>query len=195
MNLIRAFIAIPIPATLQTAIQQGTASLQQEADSKLVRWAPVQNMHLTLKFLGDISEADVDTLKAALKREMESQPAFEIALKGLGAFPNISHPRVVWLGVEGKGSFLALHQCAEKVASQIGIDSDKGKFSAHLTLGRVRRQVRKAGKDQIRRAILAHQDVNFGTLDAEQVHLYQSKLETTGAVYRSLFAVQLSRSL
>lgn len=195
MNLIRAFIAIPIPATLQTTIRQGTASLQQEAGSKLVRWVPVQNMHLTLKFLGDISEADVDTLKAALKKEMESQPAFEITLKGLGAFPSISRPRVVWLGVEDKGSFLALQRCAERVASQIGVEPNKGKFSAHLTLGRVRRQVRKAGKDQIRRAILAHQDVNFGTLGAEQVHLYQSKLGATGAVYRSLFAVQLNRSL
>lgn len=195
MNLIRAFIAIPIPSALQTAIQQGTAPLRQAVSGKLVRWVPTQNMHLTLKFLGDTAPADVEKLKDALKRELENQPDFEIAVKGLGAFPNITHPRVIWLGMEDKDRLSALHRCAEAAARQIGGEADKNKFSAHLTLGRVRRQARKAGRDQIYQAILAHQTVDLGSFWAREVHLYQSTLKSTGAVYRSLLSVQLSQSL
>ena len=191
MNLIRAFIAIPLPAALREEIYQSLASLRRDAGQNLVRWVPPQNIHLTLKFLGDIRPTNVETLKRSLASVTAHERAFEMNIEKLGAFPRISRPRVLWIGVEDKGRLSSLHKRLETVASQIGVEPDRNPFSPHLTIGRVKRHVRKKGSAQIQRAIRANQDVDFGSMRVESIHLIESKLKSTGAVYCSLYTANL----
>ena len=190
MNLIRAFIAIPLPSSLREKIDQNLAPLRQDAQN-LVRWVPPQNIHLTLKFLGDIRPADVETLKQSLATALAHERAFEMSIKKLGAFPGISRPRVLWIGVEDKGRLSSLQQRLETAASQIGVEPDRNPFSPHLTIGRVKKYVRKKGSAQIQKTIRANQNVDFGAMRVESIHLVESKLKSTGAVYRSLYTANL----
>lgn len=88
MSLLRTFIAVEIPRSLQEIIQQKTKSLRQSIGSSVVRWVPSENMHLTLKFLGDVSPANIDMLTQMLRALADSCPPFEIHLNGLGSFPS-----------------------------------------------------------------------------------------------------------
>src|SRR5512138_645901 len=99
MSLLRAFIAVEIPAEIQQKIHREIATFRKGIDS-LVRWVPPQNMHLTLKFLGDVSPNSVEFIKHMLRTEAENVPAFDIHLAGLGAFPNLKRPRVLYVGIQ-----------------------------------------------------------------------------------------------
>src|SRR4029450_7966971 len=99
MSMLRAFIAVEIPSELQQKIQKETANFRKQISS-LVRWVPPQNMHLTLKFLGDVSPNSVEFLIQMLRNEAEHIQGFDIHLAGLGVFPNLKRPRVIYIGIQ-----------------------------------------------------------------------------------------------
>ncbi len=192
MNSVRAFIAIPIPSRIQKQIYQETAPLRTQIDSHLVRWVQAKNIHLTLKFLGDTPIDKLDTLKELLAKEMAKIAPFEISVRKVGVYPTLSRPSVIWAGVEGKKNLLTLHKCVGKVASQIGSVPEKRPFSAHLTLGRVTRKgYNGKARSQIRKVIEKDQGYDFGSVNINAIHLFQSELKRTGAEYRSLFEAKL----
>lgn len=191
MNLVRVFIAIPIPSALQEQIHQETKRLRRQLDRGLVRWVAPQNVHLTLKFLGNTPIAKLDALKENLATEAAKINPFEIAVRKLGVFPNLSRPRVVWIGVEDSGKLSSLHRCVQTITSQTGSVPEKRRFSAHLTLGRVQRGICNKGRGQIRKVIEESPVYDFGGVCVDSVHLFQSELTPKGAVYRSLFEAKL----
>ncbi|MCC6567706.1 MAG: RNA 2',3'-cyclic phosphodiesterase, partial [Anaerolineales bacterium] len=99
MSLIRAFLAIEIPRAIQLAIWQSTSPLRNKLGPCL-RWTPAENIHLTLKFLGDISPASVDELTQAVRASVDSIPAFDIQVGGFGSFPNFKRARILWVGAQ-----------------------------------------------------------------------------------------------
>jgi len=99
MSLLRAFIAIEFPQHIQDAVEKQTARLRQTLGNEIIRWVPCQNMHLTLKFLGDIAASHVDFLKQMLAREAVSHPQFDLQISGLGSYPTSRRPRVLWAGL------------------------------------------------------------------------------------------------
>src|SRR5512138_1274631 len=108
MNLLRAFIAVEIPLPLRQAVCSATSDLQKQIDS-LVRWVPLENMHLTLKFLGDVSPANVDMLTQMISAEAGLFECFDLHLDGLGSFPNLKRPRVIYIGIQAPAVLEALH--------------------------------------------------------------------------------------
>lgn len=190
MSLIRAFIAIPLPADLQERIHREIHPLRSRMDH--IRWVAPQNIHLTLKFLGDTPKEKLDALEAILAKELTQIHPFEILVRKIGAFPNLSRPSVIWLGVEGNEQLSTLHRCIQAVASEIESVPEKRHFSAHITLGRVRRQgYNKSSRSQIRAAIEESPIYDFGKVSVNSVHLFESKLKAKGAEYRSLFKASL----
>ena len=107
MSMLRAFIAVEIPTEIQQKIHRETANLRKAIDS-LVRWVPSQNMHLTLKFLGDVSPNSLEFIKQMLRTEAENVPCFDIHLAGLGAFPNLKRPRVLYVRIQAPAVLDAL---------------------------------------------------------------------------------------
>jgi len=191
MSLLRAFIAIKIPHEIHQAIEHVTAPLRDTLPSSLVRWIPTKNIHLTLKFLGDISLANVEILTQMLNTEVNRHPAFEIKFEGLGTFPNPKRPRILWIGIQFPEELTALQHGIEAAAAKLGYPIDKRPFSPHLTIGRVKQNVSPSGMEKIRQSL---KDTNIGTLGSTQitaVYLFKSDLKPTGAVYTELHSAPL----
>jgi 2'-5' RNA ligase len=191
MSVIRAFIAIDLTPAILQHLEQVSVQLKKRLEGVPVRWVPVDNIHLTLKFLGDVSLANVDMLKKILQTEVEGHHAFEISVGGLGAFPSLHRPRVVWVGVEAPAELTAVQNGVESAMARLGYAREERPFSAHLTLGRVSRNAMGRDERLIGEAIEAIKLGFLGVARVNEVHLYKSDLLPNGAVYTRLFTASL----
>lgn len=193
MGMIRAFIAVDIPPVIQKAIQQNVDDLRKTIGES-VRWVAVQNIHLTLKFLGDVSPANVDTLTQILRAEADSCPAFDFSVGGLGSFPSPRRARVLWVGIQAPAELEALQRGVESACARLGYEADPHPFSPHLTLGRVRDHVTASDQRRIQQTLEETTIDSLGTARVDSVHLYKSDLKPGGSVYTKLFSAPLKIS-
>jgi 2'-5' RNA ligase len=193
MGLIRAFIAVDIPPAIQRSLQQVMDRLRQPIGDA-VRWVPASNIHLTLKFLGDIPPSSVDLLTRMLQAEADSCPAFDLSVGRLGSFPNSKRARVLWVGVQAAAGLEALQRGIESAAVKLGCEADGRPFSPHLTLGRVRDTATPSDLGRIHKTLEATAVDSLGTARVDSVHLYKSELKPGGPVYTKLYSAPLSLS-
>ena len=191
MSLLRTFIAVEIPPHVQKKIQQETEPLRKAIGASLVRWVPVQNIHLTLKFLGDVSPASVDSLTQMLRTEADACLAFDMPISGLGSFPSLRRPRVLYIGMQAPAELEALYRGIESACARLGYESEGRDFSPHLTLGRVKQDAGALDQQRIRRALEETKIDSLGTARVNSVHLYKSDLKPTGSVYTQIFSAPL----
>jgi 2'-5' RNA ligase len=192
MPVIRAFIAIQLPSSIQQQLDELARRIQGLVKIKAVRWVPAKNIHLTLKFLGDVSANNIDLLAKVLNGAVSTHPAFEITLSGVGAFPNAHRPRVIWVGIDAPPPLLALQKGIDAETVRLGYPSEDRPFSPHLTLARISQN---ATPDEVRQVgeVLTGLKVGVvGKFTADAVHLYRSDLQPGGAVYSSLSKLSLS---
>lgn len=189
IGTVRAFIAIETPETVRSAL----AELQRELrDCRAdIRWVNPDNIHLTLKFLGDIEEKRIDRIVAGIRGSCKGNDPFRLEVRGLGLFPNLRSPRVLWADVLEEGSLTGLQGRIEDAMDLLGFKSEKRRYSPHLTVGRFRSQ---KGKDRIFQGIEQHNRESFGTINVHTVTLMKSRLEPAGAVYSRLAVVPLRRT-
>jgi 2'-5' RNA ligase len=192
MSLLRAFIAIEIPEHVCDAIQKQTAHLRKILGNDLIHWVPTQNMHLTLKFLGDTTTAYLDFLKQLLAREAKSHPQFNLQLGGLGSFPNSRRPRLLWIGIHAPADLVSLQRSIETGTSRLGYEQEERAFSPHLSIGRVRQNINLPELQKVRTALDTIQLGNIGTARVDSIHLFKSDLLPGGSVYTKLFSAPLS---
>lgn len=192
VSVIRAFIAIDIPADIQTCMEHVSDQLREKFSNLPVRWVPPDNVHLTLKFLGDVSLKNLEILTKIIAKTVSGCQVFDISAGGIGAYPKIQRPRVIWIGLEGPPELLALQRSIEMETSRLGYVREERPFSSHLTVGRVSRN---ANSREIRKIsdILADYKVGFlGVAQIREVHLFKSELKPDGAVYTRVFTAPLS---
>ena len=192
MNLQRTFIALEFPHELQQTIYEETAHFRNQLGA-LVRWVPADNMHLTLKFLGNISPANVDILMQMIRAEADSCQSFLIQVGGLACFPSLKRPRVIYIGMQAPSELEALQHGIESAATRLGYESEERAFAPHLTIGRVKQNLSASDQHKIRRALEETQIDTLGTARVDSVHLYNSDLRPTGSVYTRLFSVPLKK--
>jgi 2'-5' RNA ligase len=192
MNLLRAFIAIEIPLEIRAAIGSARAPLQEEIGSS-VRWVSTENMHLTLKFLGDVSPGNVEMLSEMLRAEADLFHCFDLHLGGLGSFPNLKRPRVIFIGIQSPPTLEALQRGIESASRRLGYESEERGFSPHLTIGRVKQNMTATEQQSIRHALEATRIDSLGTARVDSVHLYKSDLKSTGSVYTRLYSAPLRK--
>lgn len=190
MTLLRVFIAIEIPLPIRQAIFAQTESLR-DAVGPLVRWVPVENMHLTLKFFGDVSPASVDLLSQMLTAEATDCAPFEMQIGELGSFPTPRRARIIWIGIQAPAALASLQRGIESAAARLGYEPETRPFSPHLTIGRVRQQVSASDQQQVRAALEQTQVGDLGMAEVTAVHLFKSDLKPTGAEYTCLFSAPL----
>ena len=153
-----------------------------------VAWVAPANLHVTLKFLGQVEEARVSALADALRTALVDQRAVDVAVRGLGAFPSPTRPRVFWAGLEdATGGMTALAQRVDVCCARLGFPAETRDFAAHVTLGRVR----EARRQPALADVLAR-PADFGRLRVERVSLMRSELSPRGARYSELFAAPLA---
>ena len=177
---VRCFLALEVPGDVRRLLV-GVQERLRGADAD-VRWVAEGNVHLSLKFLGELTAAQVGRLSAGLRAEAARRPAMKLAYEGLGVFPERGLPRVVWAGVTGDLDKLAdLAAMAERVAEEIGVPRERRPFVAHLTLGRVR-SARNSERLQAALGKLPQSALGGDTVRA--FALYRSTLTPQGPVHQ-----------
>jgi RNA 2',3'-cyclic 3'-phosphodiesterase len=184
---IRSFVAIDVEAPIRTAL----GVLQEEfartrAD---VRWVRADGLHVTLKFLGYVEEPRLEQVRAVLTAALAGQAALRVQVHGVGAFPSMRRPRVLWVGLEGAG-LPELAVRVEEALSSAGFAKEKREFTPHVTLGRVNSL---RGWSALEETCKAHLDDDFGSSDVDAVTIYRSTLRPDGAFYSSLFTIPLNQ--
>ena len=187
----RLFLAINLPASVRRDIRAATAPMRDATnDRHAVNWLDDDHLHLTLKFLGEQPDASVGPLRAALDAAVSPHTAFTLDVGGLGAFPNLHAPRVVWMGVTPDPKLELLQHDVERACAALGYPLDARAFRPHITLGRTRDHV---ARNNARAIAAAARRVRFrATAPANSVELMQSELSPRGARHTVLAALQLA---
>jgi 2'-5' RNA ligase len=188
---LRAFIAVEIPADIQRLIQQDTASLQKALPKPLVRWVETKNLHLTLKFLGDVSAEELEKLAGAIELELVTHAPFTMSVAGLGVFPGYHQPRIIWVGLEAPNSLSSLQQSVDATAVRMAYLPEERPFSPHLTIGRVGQGSTQANRLKIRETLEAATSISIGPFEVKAVTIFKSDLRPTGPVYTSLYTLPM----
>ena len=185
--MVRSFICVEIDDS--QIINQINEVISGYNQFKGVRAVKSSQLHLTLKFLGEVPEKRIQLIKDAIK-EIKIPP-FTLSLHGIGCFPNIKYIRVVWIGItEGKESLKHLAKMVEKELIPLGFAKDKREFSPHLTLARIK-SLGSADKNKLIKMIQHSKEKEFGVQKIEKFILKKSTLTPTGPIYEDLFEVPL----
>ncbi|MBM4264125.1 MAG: RNA 2',3'-cyclic phosphodiesterase [Deltaproteobacteria bacterium] len=184
--VIRAFIAVELAPSIIQNIDAAIDRLRPRLTN--VRWVAPGNIHLTVKFLGDIPESQVDDLVAALTPVVRPFPRCTINAKGLGVFLDVKRPRIIWVGL-ASDALVALAAKVQACLLPLGFEPEKRSFTPHLTIGRWR-QSDRAPKD-LPVALANWRSVDFGQSEVNEIVLFQSILKPQGAEYRKLKVIQL----
>lgn len=178
-KLIRTFIAVELPAE----VRGRAARLQQTlAESGAgVRWVAKDNIHLTMKFLGEVEDVQIPAVCRAVQQVAAANPAFEVELSGVGAFPSAARPRTLWVGIDGGAAeLIALHERLDAALAELGYRPEERRFSPHVTIGRLRNS-----RDAHRLAdVLAQKaDWKAGEVQVDQLVVMASELTPQGPHY------------
>lgn len=186
----RLFIAIPLPDPVKQTLE-GVQQLLKRGHHP-VKWVAPEAMHLTLQFLG---ETDVDVLpqiNLILQQVVGQNASHTLKLAGVGTFPHLRRPSVVWVGVGGENESLAqLQATLAQALESLGFSRESRPFRAHLTIGRVRRDATSRQQEELGQAISALPQVHPISWQVTQVTLFQSELLQTGPRYTERTTVEL----
>jgi len=193
MSRLRAFIAVELPLEIRQNVQHATSNLRRDTGS-LIRWVAMENMHLTLKFLGDIPSANVEVVTQMIHAQADSFNCFDIYLTGIGSFPSPKRPRVIYIGIHAPAALEAFQRQIESAARRLGYTAEERAFAPHLTIGRVRQHVRADEQERLRRALEESTIDSLGTARVNSVHLYKSDLKPNGPIYTKLYSANLRKT-
>jgi 2'-5' RNA ligase len=187
LETVRSFIAIELGPEIQKELARVQNELKKsEAD---VKWVKPERIHLTLKFLGEVSPGLMEEVKKIIAQVVKNHKAFELQISQAGAFPKPEHPRVLWIGVkQGHEETVKLAQELEDALMRIGFQKEKRAFKAHLTLGRVRSA---HNRNQLKE-LLQSVSVSPQTMRVEKLILFKSTLTPKGAIYQPLYEAGLA---
>ncbi len=177
--MLRTFIAVELPERFLPEIEK----IESMLDTPGIKLVEPKQVHITLKFLGDISENKVEPIASALS-QVNCKP-FEARIKGVGVFPKLAYIKVIWLGAEG--NFEALHSEVERVLAPFKFEKDD-KFSPHATLARVKML---KDKGALLEKIQKLENIDIGAMNVESIILKKSTLTPQGPIYETLREIKL----
>jgi 2'-5' RNA ligase len=186
----RIFLALnfSVPVTRKIAEEVERHKAPMAAAGFRVAWVPAANMHLTLRFLGSIAEELVEGVAGACKRVAARHAPIEAKAVGLGAFPSLHKPHVLWVGVEAPPELAALQGDVEAAMVELGFDKEERAYHPHLTVGRVKESPRSGSPA----AELWKSDVACGSSPLAEIVVYESRTRSAGAEYVARARVPLA---
>lgn len=187
-ELIRSFIAIELPAAVKQELTVLEDILKKRCP-QIVRWVDPQNIHVTLKFLGDVDSDRVDEINMAIDEATQGMSPFHLELKNLGVFPNLNRVNIIWVDVTGDLNRLTyLQKQIESNMEQLGFAREDRDFTPHLTLGRVRDYASTDDHKKIGQVLSQTSFASAQIITVNSVNLVKSQLTNTGAIYTRLYA-------
>lgn len=182
----RVFIAINL--NLNSDFMEFRNKVQKQLNSSRVKWVEIQNIHLTLKFIGEIQEFYLNTMVMLLKNAANQCTPFKIQLSSCGTFSKEQNPSVVWVGIEKSKTLNNLQSLMEAQLTELGIERERREYNPHLTLGRIKHYDKR---DNLNDLLASYQQKSFGEQNVNEFYLYQSILTQTGPKYKILETFKL----
>ncbi len=185
--MIRSFLAIELPKPILRKIEEVQGDLRStRAD---VRWVNPEKIHLTLKFFGNIEESRIEPIFKSIEEPIRNTLPFSLEVRGVGAFPHLRNPRVIWMGlVDGREVLVSFQKQIETQLEKIGFQPEDRPFHPHLTLGRMKSS---RGKEELVGRMERHKEEEFGDFQVERVILFKSDLKPSGPIYTLLKEIKL----
>ena len=185
----RTFIAIELPSEIKNSLSRLQDDLKAtQAD---VKWVAPENIHLTLKFLGEADDKKLEKINKIIDDAAKEKNRFQMRISSLGAFPKIDFPRVIWVGVDmGDKEVKAIAEELEEKIAQIGIPEENRPFSSHITIGRTRTSLNRERlvQDLKNKAELGARKLEFYVT---KITLFKSTLTPRGPIYEALKEINL----
>lgn len=184
---VRTFVAVVLPQDVKQAI--GSVESQFRKSAPRVRWVSPENLHITLKFLGNVDADRLSDVEAAVREAVKGLKPFRLEFRGAGAFPNQKKPRVIWIGIEGEVSLLS--EAAERVDKalvDIGFEAEDRPFRGHVTIGRCRDIRDGAGVSDALRDVGA---LELGSMNVDRVIVMKSDLRPEGPIYSEIAEIKI----
>lgn len=182
----RTFIAIDLDSGIKGALLEFTGRLKRPPS---VKWAGIQGLHITLKFLGEISEDEAQRVESELRTVADMHPRFPLRIKGTGTFPPDSRkPRVLWAGIEESPDLASLQADIDGALEGIGFPKEERAFHPHLTLGRTKYP---SDMKETLSILAKNADTLFGQMTVEKITFFRSILKPQGAEYSIIAEVRL----
>jgi len=189
---VRLFVALEIPAAVRdnlAAFLNDMRKLSDQLTEKHVRWVPPENLHVTLKFIGEVADAKLDGIRAALST-VHSDAPLDFRLQRLGFFPDEKRPNVLWTGLDASTGLPTLAGDIDRALAQEDIEKERSAFVPHLTLARF---AAPGLHQKLLAAIRENGEREFGSFQAREFHLIKSTLKPTGAEYTTLTSFPITR--
>ncbi|MFQ5585918.1 MAG: RNA 2',3'-cyclic phosphodiesterase [Thermodesulfobacteriota bacterium] len=185
-NRLRTFVAVELSREIAGKI----AVIQEELRGikGRISWVKPESSHLTLRFLGGVEEGKIEDIHRALLHAVACIHPFTVVVRGVGAFPSLTNPRVIWLGVEGGEQLGVIYERLEDELESIGFKREERGFHPHITVGRVRHIARKRALVE---GFERFREVEVGSLPVRRVLLFRSDLRPSGALYTMLREARL----
>ncbi len=195
MEQVRSFIAIELPDELKLELSQLVAKLKS-GEQSWVKWVDPYNIHLTLKFLGNVAVDRLDDITGALEKAAQGIAPFHLEVKELGVFPNLRRVQVAWVGISGEVDKLAqLQQHIESNLTPLGFAPESRPFMPHLTLARLRDQALLAERQRFGQLITGTRFEAANAIKVNAISLMRSQLTREGAMYSRISSVGLKKTL
>ena len=185
--MIRSFLAVELPEPILRKIEEVEVDLKSaHAD---VRWVSPEKIHLTLKFFGNIEASRIDSIFKSIEERVRSTQPFSLKVQGVGAFPSMKSPRVIWMGlVNGSEILTSLQKEIEAQLEKIRFQPEDRPFRPHLTLGRVKSS---RGRNDLVGRMEKHKEREFGDFQVDRLILFKSDLKPSGPIYTVLGEMKL----
>lgn len=183
--MVRTFIAVELPKAIIEKLSELEKELKKSGAD--VKYVSPENLHITLRFLGEIDEKDMENVKTGCEKAAEGTAPFEISLRGIGVFPSFDYMKILWARVEkGVNELVKLKNALDNFV-EIG-EKDSRAFSPHITLGRVRTA---KNKEVLAEKIKELQNVELGPFECKEIKVERSELSPMGPIYADLYSVKL----
>ncbi|MBN1152271.1 MAG: RNA 2',3'-cyclic phosphodiesterase [Dehalococcoidia bacterium] len=189
---IRTFIAIELPDDVKRGLGRTIFLLRERVATSDIKWVPANNIHVTLKFLGDVPASRIEEIRNTLEVVCSAACPMNLKVGGLGAFPSSRAPRIVWAGLQGDvAPLVALARTIDEALYRIGYAREARAFAPHLTLARVRQEATQRTLSALSRAIIHTSPAVQSAFATSSIAVMRSQLTSTGAVYSRIAGLPL----
>lgn len=186
MNLTRCFIAIEYPQIILNQIIKFRDEMRKTVPDGSVRWVSNSNLHLTIKFLGEVNSPVLDEVRVKMRNVCIGIQPFLLQIQGVGVFPNFRNPKIIWIGAEESDPLSSLARQCDDTCALSGILKEDRPFKPHLTIGRVTHNASGTHLRMLNDLIRPGLDMEFGKFEVGHLILFKSDLRPGGPVYTAI---------
>lgn len=180
MSKVRSFLAIELQTELKEEINNTIKKFKKINTD--IKYVSTENIHLTLKFFGNINNTQIEQISKATKNVLKNFNQFKIEIQGIGTFPNQNHIKVIWIGIKNNNTLSNLQKELDKEFNKIGFPKEKN-YKSHLTIGRMKTA---KNKQKVQETIKENENIIIGEMTVKNVYLKKSNLTPNGPVYENL---------